>query len=84
MGELLQLLLCLFGVVLAVMPLAIYSELRRQGRQRSAEASRMLYVLNKIARILTPEVVDSDPEPEQYDNPQSRLPSGRRVVIRRT
>ena len=79
MIEVLVLLLYVFAFVVALMPLFIYRELRRQGRQRADEATRLLHVLRRIDRTLSPELLD---EEEAADKPD-RLPSGRRVILRR-
>lgn len=76
-------LLYVFGFVVALMPLCLYGELRRQGRQRAEEATRVIYHLRKIADALTPQIVEDDPAADIRDAAGSVLPSGRRVVIRR-
>ena len=73
-------LLYIFAFVVALMPLFIYRELRRQGRQRADEATRLLHVLRRIDRTLSPELLDDEEAAAQPD----RLPSGRRVILRRT
>lgn len=76
-------LLYVFGFVVAMMPIFIYRELIRQGRQRSADAARLLGHLRRIDEALTPQVVEEDPPAEYREDSGSILPSGRRIVIRR-
>lgn len=76
-------LLYVFGFVVALMPLFLYGELRRQGRKRSEDAARLLAHLRRIDEALTPQLVEDDPAEDSREAAGSVLPSGRRVVIRR-
>jgi hypothetical protein len=83
LSDILIFLLYVAGFIVALMPLFLYGELRRQGRQRAEEATRVIYHLRKIADALTPQVVEDDRAEGSQAETGSVMPSGRRVVIRR-
>lgn len=78
--ELIIFIASLYSFIVSLMSFFIYFELKRQCLRRTHEAACIVNAINQLTKVLSPEIIE---ESQPDTSSLHRLPSGRRVFIRR-